>query len=180
MAESATTARPYARAVFAAAQESRDFDEWSAFLAAAGAVVADARVAALIGNPRVNAPELIDFILDVAGRRKPAGREHAFLQALAENRRLRLLPEIAVQYEALRAEAEQQADVEVSAAQELTGEQRQRLAGALERRLGRTVRLHVRIDAQLLGGAVVRYQDFVIDGSLRGRIERMATAMSGA
>jgi F-type H+-transporting ATPase subunit delta len=102
-----------------------------------------------------------------------------FLALLAHNGRLPLLPEIAVQYRQLRAEAEQVADVQVSSARQLTPEQTAGLKNALEQRLGRAVRLHERVDAALLGGAVVRFGDFVIDGSLRRRVERLAATMTG-
>ncbi len=103
-----------------------------------------------------------------------------FLVLLAHNRRLALLPEIAAQYELLRAQAEHVADVQVRAARELTAAQAAALSAALERRLGSAVRLHVSIDAALLGGAVVHYGDYVVDGSLRGRLERLAVAVAGA
>lgn len=102
-----------------------------------------------------------------------------FLALLAHNARLALLPEIAVQYEQLRAEAERIADVEVSSAQALSAEQSAALKGALERRLGRAVRLHETVDPALLGGAVVRFGDFVVDGSLRRRVERLAASVTG-
>jgi F-type H+-transporting ATPase subunit delta len=102
-----------------------------------------------------------------------------FLALLAENARLPLLPAIAVQYRELRAEAEQIADVQVSSARELTTEQASGLKSALERRLGRAVRLHASVDPALLGGAVVQFGDFVIDGSLRRRVERLAATMTG-
>jgi F-type H+-transporting ATPase subunit delta len=102
-----------------------------------------------------------------------------FLALLAHNARLPLLPEIALQYERLRAEAERIADVEVSSAQALSAEQSAALKGALERRLGRAVRLQETVDPALLGGAVVRFGDFVVDGSLRRRVERLAASVTG-
>jgi F-type H+-transporting ATPase subunit delta len=180
VSEDATTARPYARAAFEAAAAAGAYEQWSRFFAAAGAAAADERVAPLIGNPRVSATALIDFLLEIAAQPEQAQPERALLQLLAENGRLALLPQIAEQFERLRAEAEQQADVQVIAAQPLTPQQSQALRGALEQRLGRSVRMHESIDVGLIGGALVRYGDTVIDGSLRGRIERMAATMSAA
>ena len=189
MAELATTARPYARAAFAAAGAASQLVEWGGFLGRTAAVVQDAQVMPLIGNPRVPAAELVDFLLEFATAGKPDARNSAgpqamqqrnFLQLLADNRRLKLLPEIAAQFEVLRSEAERIADVEVISAHELTGEQSKQLQAVLERRLGLAVRLHPQVDTSLVGGAIVRYGDFVVDGSLRGRIERMGAAMSGA
>jgi F-type H+-transporting ATPase subunit delta len=178
MAETATTARPYAQAVFAAARAAQALPGWSTFLAKASAVIADARVQPLIGNPRVANDELVGFVLELAG----AGRDGAqanFLHLLAENRRLALLPQITAQYEVLRAAAEGRADVQVMTAMPLTPAQEQQLSAALQRRLGRQVRMHVQIDRELIGGAIVRHGDVVFDGSLRGRLERMAAAMTG-
>ncbi len=184
MAELATTARPYARAAFANASATSQLVEWGTFLGRAAASVRDPQVVPLIGNPRVPVVELVDFLLELAtagGTLAPqAAQQRNFLQLLADNRRLKLLPEIAAQFEVLRSEAERIADVDVISAQQLTGEQSSRLQAVLERRLGLAVRLHPQVDQSLVGGAIVRYGDFVVDGSLRGRIERLGAAMSGA
>jgi F-type H+-transporting ATPase subunit delta len=184
MAELATTARPYARAAFAAAGDSSQLVEWGAFLGRAATAVQDPQVLPLIGNPRVPASDLVDFLLGLASTGKPsaeqATEQRNFLQLLADNLRVKLLPEIAAQFEVLRAEAEHIADVEVLSAQALTAEQSKKLQAVLERRLGRTVRLHAQVDSSLIGGAIVRHGDFVVDGSLRGRIERLGAAMRGA
>ena len=184
MVELATTSRPYARAAFAAAGSASQLAQWSTFLARAAAAVQDPQFEPLIGNPRVPASQLVDFLLELATPGKAAARETAhernFLQLLADNRRLKLLPEIDAQFEVLRAEAERIADVEVISAQDLSDEQSKTLQAALERRLGLSVRLHPQVDKSLIGGAIVRYRDFVVDGSLRGRIERLGAAMSGA
>jgi len=102
------------------------------------------------------------------------------LRLLADNGRLVLLPQIAVQYAALRAEVENTVDVTVTSALPLTAEQTDKLTQALTRRLRRTVRLSSTVDPSLIGGAVVRAGDFVVDGSLRGRVERLGNTMAGA
>ncbi len=178
MAELATNARPYARAAFAAAPAQ--VAEWSTFLGRAAATVQDAQVLPLIGNPRVPAADLVDFLQQIASPDKPTTEQRNFLQLLADNRRLKLLPEIAAQFEVLRAQAERIADVEVISARELSSEQTSSLQAVLERRLKLAVRLHVQVDPSLVGGAIVRHGDFVVDGSLRGRIERLGAAMAGA
>jgi F-type H+-transporting ATPase subunit delta len=184
VAELATTARPYARAAFATAGNASQLAQWSAFLQRAATAVQDPQLLPLIGNPRVPASQLVDLLLELAGPGKDtepkALQQRNFLQLLADNRRLKLLPEIAAQFEVLRAEAERIADVDVISAQQLSAEQSKTLQAALERRLGLSVRLHPQVDQSLIGGAIVRYRDFVVDGSLRGRIERLGAAMSGA
>jgi F-type H+-transporting ATPase subunit delta len=192
MAELITIARPYARAAFEAARDGSALPQWSRFLARAAAAVQDPQVQLLIGNPRVHSNDLIELLLEVgeAGPATGAGAaavspqaleaQRNFLALLAHNQRLPLLPEVAAQYEELRAEAENVADVQVLSARELTAEQSQKLQNALERRLGRKIRLHTRVDATLLGGAIVNFGDYVVDGSLRRRVERLAATLSGS
>jgi F-type H+-transporting ATPase subunit delta len=177
MADRATVARPYARAAFAHAHASFELPAWSKLLGAAAATAADARVARLIGNPHVTGEQLVALLTEVAG--EAGGNEgRNFLRTLAENRRLALLPEIAAQFEVLRAEIENVVDVEVIAAQAIAAPQQKRLAEALKRRLGRDVRMHTRIDETLIGGAIVRAGDLVIDGSLKGRLARLGSALT--
>lgn len=177
MADIATIARPYARAAFAHARAAGALARWGALLARASAALQDERVAALVGNPHVRTGDLVELLLEIGGE---AGNAEArnFLRLLAENRRLRALPEIAAQYAVLRSEVENTIDVTVTSAMPLTAEQSDRLAAALARRLQRTVRLHAEVDPGLIGGAIVRAGDFVVDGSLRGRLERLGKAVA--
>lgn len=178
MADIATIARPYARAAFEHAHAAGQLAPWGEMLARAGAAVEDERVASLIGNPHVQRAELVALLGEVAGAADERSRN--FIQLLADNGRLAALPQVAAQYEALRAEVENTVDVTVTSALPLTAEQSDKLAQALSRRLRRTVRLSATVDPSLIGGAVVRAGDFVIDGSLRGRVERLGNTMAGA
>jgi F-type H+-transporting ATPase subunit delta len=177
MAELATIARPYARAAFEHAQTGAARPAWSQFLATASAAVSDARVVALVGSPRVKPEQLAEFITGLSGTAAPAGAAN-FVQLLAANGRLDLLPFIATQFEQLRADAEGTADVTITSAIALTAEQQAKFSAALTKRLKRSVRLHCAVDPTLIGGAVVRAGDFVIDGSLRERVRQLAGAMS--
>ena len=177
MAEKATIARPYAKAAFESARQHRALESWSKVLATASSVVQDERVARLLSSPKVKPEQLSGLIGDIAGGDLDEQTRN-FLATLASNRRLGLLPEIASMYEALRAEAENTADVQVVSAVALDEAQKQRLAQALKKRLKREVRLHCEVDASLIGGAIVRAGDFVIDGSLKARLDRLAVEMS--
>ncbi len=176
MAEKATIARPYARAAFAYAQKSNALAAWSDALTSAGAIVGDSRVKKLIGNPKVAPAQLLDFISEVSGKANTNVRN--FLDELVRNRRLALLPEVAAMFEAMRNEVENVADVKVTSAVALTDAQRQRLSDSLKKRLKKEVRLNCDVDANLIGGAVIRSGDLVIDGSLRTRLQGLATAMT--
>jgi F-type H+-transporting ATPase subunit delta len=177
MAEKATIARPYAKAAFQLAREHNAFERWSQVLSRAAAGVQDERVARLLLSPRVTAADLAGLLGDVCGDALD-DRSRNFISTLAHNRRLARLPEIAAMFEVLRAEVENIADVQVTSAVQLDEAQRQRLAAALKKRLQRDVRLHCQVDASLIGGAIVRSGDFVIDGSLKARLDRLAAEMT--
>ncbi|MGH8198791.1 MAG: F0F1 ATP synthase subunit delta [Steroidobacteraceae bacterium] len=173
MADKSTIARPYAKAAFEEARDRKRLGPWSEALRTAAAVVSDPRVEALLGNPRVTPEELAALVSEIAGPQlDEQGRN--FMQALADNRRLSLLPEISGLFDELKGEAEGVIDVTVTSAAPLDDSQRTKLTAALERRLQRTVRLQCATDPALIGGAVLRAGDLVIDGSLRGRLERIA------
>jgi F-type H+-transporting ATPase subunit delta len=176
VAERATIARPYAKAAFQYAQDAKAFADWSQGLKAAADIVADPRVAALTKSPQSSQADLVSLIADVAGNKLNAGMQN-FVRVLAENHRLLLLPEIAAHYEELRSDVENTIDVEVVSAVALNSAQTEKLSQALSARLKRKVRMQNSVDATLLGGAVVRAGDLVIDGSLKGRLQRLATEL---
>jgi len=177
VAERATIARPYAKAAFEYARDADDFAGWSQALKTAGEIVADPRVAALIKNPALRPADLANLITDVAAAKFDAGMQN-LMRVLAENRRLLLLPEIFAHYEELRSAVEHTVDVEVVSAVALSDAQARKLEQALSTRLKRRVRMRTSIDSTLLGGAVVRAGDLVIDGSVRGRLQRLATELA--
>lgn len=173
MADKSTIARPYAKAAFEEARDRERLGPWSDALHTSAAVVGDARVEALLGNPRVTPEELAALVIEIASPQlDEEGRN--FVRTLADNRRLALLPEIATRFDELKSEAEGIVDVTVTSAAPLDEPQQRKLAAALERRLGRSVRLQCATDPALIGGAVLRAGDLVIDGSLRRRLERIA------
>jgi F-type H+-transporting ATPase subunit delta len=178
VAERATIARPYAKAAFQAARGANALGPWSQGLKFASAVIADPRVTEVVKNPELEASQIADFIIGVCEGKLSAEMQN-FVRVLAANHRLLLLPEITAHYEAQRAEVENTVDVEVVSAVALDAAQTERLASALKARLKRTINMHNTVDATLLGGAVIRAGDLVIDGSLKGRLERLGTELAG-
>jgi F-type H+-transporting ATPase subunit delta len=173
MADKLTIARPYARAAFEEASGEERLAPWSESLKVAAQVVQDPRVENLLGNPHVTPEELAQLVIGIAG---PDLGEHGanFVRTLADNRRLAYLPEIAAQFDTLKDAAQGVADVTVTSAAALDETLRKKLSQALEKRLKRKVRLHCEVDPHLIGGAILRAGDLVIDGSLSTRLERIA------
>ncbi|AZT85693.1 F0F1 ATP synthase subunit delta [Marinobacter sp. NP-4(2019)] len=176
MAELRTLARPYAKAAFAAAQEHDQLAEWSQVLTVAGQVTANEDIRQLLANPELEEQKKADLILEVA-EDGVTEQVRNFFAVLAENRRLTLLPEIAALFNTYRADLERTVGIEVTAAFELTEEQQQQLAQALSRKLERKVSLAASMDKSLIGGAIIRTGDLVIDASVRGKLTKLADAL---
>lgn len=178
MSELSTLARPYADAVFRMAQGENDLAGWSSRVATLAVIVSDAQVARLIADPAVSADRVAGLIIDVAGT-SLGERGGNFVKVLAENGRLTVLPEISVQFELLKANAESTVEATITSAQELTQTQIDELVTGLKVRFNRAVTVQVAVDAELIGGAVIAIGDQVIDGSVKGHLQRMSFALQG-
>ncbi|MCX7513211.1 F0F1 ATP synthase subunit delta [Frateuria sp. STR12] len=176
MAQAITLARPYARAAFELAHEAGALGDWSQAFAFAAVVAKDARVAALVGDPRVLPSQLVALHLPQGmGTDTPFAQ---FLASLAEQRRLALVPEVAELYEEHKREAGSQLKVKVTSAMALDAAQADQLKDSLKRRFKREIELETHVDEALLGGVVIDTGSEVIDGSARGRLQRLSTALT--
>ena len=182
MAEKSTIARPYAEAVFETAQASGELKQWSALLQAAALITADADMQNIIGNTSVNKEQLAQLIVDVADSGKESvmtdqGRN--LIRLLSENRRLDVVAEICEQFETLKAEAEKTVEAEIVSAQEVSAAQQTLIADKLKARLGREVTLKCTVDESLMGGAIIKAGDMVIDGSVSGQLNKLSVELAG-
>lgn len=177
MAELITLARPYAKAVFDAAQDQKATDLWDQALAFVAAVAADKEVKKILAKPGLSEQRKAELFIDCFEEPLPEALRN-FLSILAENKRLALLPAVSELFSLYRADLERTVNLKVSTAFELTAEQQQKLIDALSRKLERKVELETSVDQSLIGGVIVRTGDLVIDASVRGKLARMARAMS--
>ena len=183
MADNNTIARPYAQAVFELANDAGALGPWSDSLGVAGQLLADKGLVEYLGNPEFNDERRLEFLGGLfakAGADLLDGSDTKgtnFVKLLLENGRAAVLPEIAAHFEHLKAQVENIVDATVTSATTLSEEQVQEIAGALKKRLGRDVKIETEIDENLIGGAVIRAGDVVIDGSLRARLEGLANAL---
>lgn len=177
MAELSTIARPYAQGIFSAAQSAGNLQQWSAMLDVAAQAAQVEDLEPLLNTSLVNRTELADLFIEVCGESLDDQGKN-LIRLLADNRRLGVLPQIREQFELLRAQAEGTIQATLIAAQDVDQATQDQVAKALGQRLNRKVALSTETDPSLLGGAVIRAGDLVIDGSARGRLERLADAMS--
>ena len=174
MSQALTLARPYARAAFATARDAGALAQWGDGLGFAAQVAADPRVQSLLGHPHLGRDDAV-ALLSPVNASETFGN---FLALLADNRRLSLLPEIAGLFAELRADAERIVKAKVTSAAALPAAELETIKAALKRRFGREVELQTAIDASLIGGAVIDAGDVVIDGSLKGKLERLQAALT--
>lgn len=174
MSDALTLARPYARAAYALARDAGQADAWSRCLATAAALAAEPTIAQALSDPRIARSDAVGLLSDDAA----IGHWQGFLELLADNRRLPLLPDIAALFEQLRAEGEQVVRATVTSANVLSDGELESITAALRRRFGREVRVRTAVDPALIGGAVIDAGDLVIDGSLKGKLERLQTALA--
>ncbi|HEY7773893.1 MAG TPA: F0F1 ATP synthase subunit delta [Marinagarivorans sp.] len=177
MAELTTLARPYARAAFESARADSQLDEWAQALAIAAAVAGEPKVKQLLAAPGLNAAQKSAAFADVCGS-ELSDKFKQFVSVLAENKRLALLPFIQTLFTDLKSQLEKAVHVEVSTAFELSADEKSKLVTALTTRLDRVVTLDSIIDKSLIGGAIIRAGDTVIDGSVKGRLAKLAEAMN--
>jgi len=179
MAELSTLARPYAKAVFELAKETKGFAAWSKQLSALAAAVVEPQLAAVIGHPALTRAALAEIVAKAIGGALDAHGQ-ALVRLLADNGRLAAAGELAGQFEALRADYETRASVEITSAVAVPAEQQKALADAVAKRLGRAVEMSWTTDESLIAGALIRAGDQVIDGSVRGELAQLQTALARA
>ena len=179
MSQALTLARPYARAAFSLARDSGALAPWSQALAFAAHVAVDPRIASLLGNPKLTHADAVTLLSPNELSPDDAGEHFGrFLALLADNRRLALLPEIAGLYDELRNEAERVVKAKVTSATALPAGELDTIKVALKKRFGREVEIETAIDESLIGGAVIDAGDVVIDGSLKGKLGRLQSALA--
>lgn len=177
MSELTTAARPYARAAYDVAKTSGEQEKWTQMLTFMVAVAYEPTMRALLDSPALSQQQATELFVSVCEQQID---EHGknFIKLLIENDRITLLPEIVALYQHYRADAEGTIDAEVISASEMSESQLSMIAVALKKRLGKVVRLTLSIDETLIGGAIIRAGDMVIDGSIRGRLNKLTTALT--
>lgn len=176
MSDRNTIARPYAKAVFEEAFAHRALDSWTKFLGVAAWVSQQEKIQRVLADPVYTPQKRFETLNEICGSTESA--QQNFLELLAQNNRLDVLPEIFNLFEQYRLEQEKLAQVEVTSATALTTTERQQLKEALEVRLQREVTLECNVDPSLIGGLKIRTDNnLVIDSSVRGKLERLGSSL---
>ena len=185
MADKNTIARPYAQAVFELAREAKALDTWSEALSVARLLMADGSAAKFLLMPSLSDDERLRFLTGLISAAAGEAcllsggdaRGTNFLKLLIEYGRVSVLPEISEHFDELKAGVENTIDVTIISAAPMTAAQQKTFVQALKKRFGRDINLDTEIDENLIGGAVIRAGDVVIDGSLRSSLQGLANTL---
>lgn len=182
MSDFETAARPYAKAVFELASEEGKLQEWLDSLQVAAVIASDADMRAVFESPSMLAAEQAEIFISVysAVSDAPDASDEfkSLISLLAENGRLASIPTMAITFESLKQEAEGKVEVKVRSAIELTKKQQDKIAKRLVKKLGKEVSITTEVDDSLIAGAIIQAGDMVIDGSARGRLDKLAIALN--
>jgi F-type H+-transporting ATPase subunit delta len=177
VSELTTAARPYARAAFDYASSNGVIDQWAEMISFCAAVADNAIMKAALDRPSLNRQKSAELFNKVCADKLDQHGKN-FVKLLAENSRISLLPDIAVLYHHYQTEAEGIVDAELISALEVSEQQIEAIAGSLAKRLGKKISITTSIDEKLIGGAIIRAGDMVIDGSVRGRLEKLSNTLT--
>ncbi len=176
MTDFTTAARPYANAVYDLAHESSELDSWSDALTNLAAVVNDAQMSKLLDAPESGKSQKGELIIQVLGD-KLNEQQQNLVKLMAENGRLKLMPDVLEQFEVARAKAENKIEAEVISAFELSAKQTSELVNTLKNKLGCEVTLTTTIDKSLIGGVVIKAGDTIIDASMKSQLNSLALSL---
>ena len=177
MIEPTTLARPYARAAFEHARAAGDLAAWQTALTELAAITSEPKVAADMRNPNQTAAPRASTLSSLAGEAAPPAVAN-LLAIMADNGRLSLLPEVAMLFDQLKQAVESTVAVHVTSAYPLSDAETQQLADTMQEKLARSITLTSETDPSLLGGALIRADDLMIDGSVRGRLNKLAGTLT--
>ena len=177
MIEPTTLARPYARAAFEHARAAGELVAWQTALSELAAITTQPKVAAAMRDPNQTASQRASTLSSLAGDAVPTEVGN-LLAIMSDNDRLSLIPEVATLFDQLKQAVESAVAVHVTSAYPLSDAETQQLTETMQEKLERSITLTSETDPSLLGGALIRADDLVIDGSVRGRLNKLAGTLT--
>ena len=176
MTDFTTAARPYANAVYDTASGSNSLDSWGDALTNLAAIVSDAQMSRLLESPDLGKAEKGELIIKVLGDNL-TDKQQNLVKLMAENNRLKLMPDVLAQFEVARANAENKIEAEITSAFELSAEQISELVNTLKNKLGSDVTVTTSIDESLIGGVIIKAGDTIIDASMKSQLDSLALSL---
>jgi len=177
MEELRTIARPYAAAAFDIANNTETLSEWSVFLKKSSELLDQEAIKTIIKTPGLNKSTISEVFFELCTAETDSDESKQlfsnFLNVLSENKRLNTLKMVSNQFEQKKQQAEQTSEVFLTSAAKLPEDDVEQIKQALSKKLGKNIKLNSSVDETLIGGAVVKIGDHMIDGSVRSQLKKM-------
>lgn len=178
MSQLMTIARPYADAAFEYAQEHQQIDVWERFLNELAVIGLNQDIQRLFHSPKIEREALVDVIIELAKVPNKSAQAN-FVRLLVEKKRLSACAQIAKRFVLLQHQLDDMLDVDMVTAVELTDAEKTKYVQKFAARLGRKIVLHCAVNEEILGGFIIRYDDKVIDSSIKGQLAKLAACLAG-
>jgi len=166
----------FAEAAFGVARDTNQIDAWLAALEQAALIFENHAAAIFLSSPVEPAEKKQAVLAELLPGTPPTVTN--FLAILAHRDRLDLIPQIEGAFRRLVNEYRNVVVADITTAVPIDERQKAQIAARLGRRLGKTVALETHVDPSILGGVVAQVGDDVIDGSVRGRLEKLRRALT--
>lgn len=177
MAEMSVIAHPYARALFDLAKQSKQEQNWLDVLSQLQQISNNPDFAAILNNPKVDNTQIISVVKALL-KNEVSEEVTNFLQLLAENGRFLALDGIYNIFRQLVLEDQKRCDALIESAYAMSSAEKQDFEQILSKKFGKTITATVVVKPELLAGVKVTINDKVIDGSVRGRLNDLATQLT--
>ena len=178
MSQAITQARPYAKAIFDIAKASHTVASWLEVLHDLALLANQSTIESYINNPTIAPEKSVTLFLDILASELNSTQQN-FVRLLGDARQLSLLAPIEKLFYTLYARDSQTVQVRVLTASEMSTEQKAALSAALEKRLQKNIAMEYEIDPDLIGGVIIRTDEWVMDGSVKSKLQQLKTNLVG-
>lgn len=172
------SSKRYAQAIFEIARDKNELDIWKTDLKMVSGLMEDREFAALVENPKMQ----FDFKAKLAEQKLGTVRKPVInlVYLLITKDKLKYSYQILKDYELLVDEYQDIKHAEVTTATPASETERKAITSKLETLLGKKVTVTLQVDPFLIGGAVIKIGDSLIDGSIRSKMDMLKRELIGA
>ena len=177
MIELTPLARPYAKALFASALESKNIDEMASEIKTMALASKSDGVINTIENPVLSRQDVVTVLVDLFDE-SISDTSKKLLEILSENKRLNLLETIYIIYQELLEEHKEQKSVEVFVAVDLGEEAKQNIEDKLKSTYGKDANIYFSNDPSMMGGLSIKIGDETLDLSIKGKVKKLVNQLN--
>ena len=177
MIELTPLARPYAKALFSSALESKNIDEMADELKTMAMASKTEGVINTIENPTLSRQDIVNVLVSLFDE-SVSDKSKKLIEILAENKRLNLLETIYIIYQELLEEHREQKSVEVFVAVDPGEDSKNNIEQKLKEAYGEDANIHFSKDPKMMGGLSIKIGDETLDLSIRGKVKKLVNQLN--